>query len=240
MQRGELDGAVDVFEEAVRRQPASAELRYNLGLALKQRDDFAASEEQLRRAMELDRTLADPPFTLGVVLWQTGRAAEAMPLFREAIKRRADYVEAHYMLGTILRQQGSTKEAIAEFRTTIALNPSFAEGHLNLGQALAILGDSDGARAALAEAERLNALKANAQASTFAVGVGVEKLKAGDIAGAIRQFRDATRLAPDNPRAHYQLALALRRFGAVQEAREHFAEAHRLAPYLVPPAEEKR
>jgi Flp pilus assembly protein TadD len=60
------------------------------------------------------------------------------------------------------------------------------------------------------------------------------------VAGAIEQFREAIRLAPDNPRAHYQLALALRRSGAAQEARRHFAEAHRLAPYLTPPAQEKR
>jgi len=67
------------------------------------------------------------------------------------------------------------------------------------------------------------------------VGVGLERAKAGDVAGAIRQFRDAVRLAPDNPRAHYQLALALRRSGAAGEAQRHFAEAHRLAPYLTPP-----
>jgi Flp pilus assembly protein TadD len=96
-------------------------------------------------------------------------------------------------------------------------------------------GDTAGSAKALAEAERLNVLKANAQASTFAVGVGLERLKAADLPGAIKQFREAIRLAPDNPRAHYQLALALRRTGANGEAERHFAEARRLAPYLAPP-----
>jgi Flp pilus assembly protein TadD len=99
------------------------------------------------------------------------------------------------------------------------------------------MGEKASAAAAFAEAERLNVLKANAQASTFAVGVGVEKLKAADVAGAIEQFREAIRLAPDNPRAHYQLALALKRKGAHAEAETHFAEARRLAPYLDLPRE---
>jgi Flp pilus assembly protein TadD len=66
--------------------------------------------------------------------------------------------------------------------------------------------------------------------------VGMQKLKGGDYTGAITQFREAVRLAADNPQAHYQLALALRHTGARAEARVHFAEAQRLSPRLpVPP-----
>jgi Flp pilus assembly protein TadD len=87
----------------------------------------------------------------------------------------------------------------------------------------------------LAAATRLSQLKADAQASTFAVGVGRERLRARDLDGAIAQFREALRLAADNPQAHYQLALALRARGEIREAEPHFAEAARLAPYLKPP-----
>ena len=64
----------------------------------------------------------------------------------------------------------------------------------------------------------------------------MKKLKTGDYSGAITQFREAVRLAADNPQAHYQLARALQRTGARGEARVHFAEAQRLSPRLrVPP-----
>ncbi len=144
------------------------------------------------------------------------------------------------MLGTVLRQQGATSEALAEFRATIKYQPTSAEAHLSLGQMLQQSGDAGGAATAFAEAERLNRKKADAQASTFAVGVGLGKLKAGDIAGAIERFREAIRLAPENPQAHYQLALALQRTGDRVQARAHFAEAHRLAPYLRPPGGEPK
>jgi Flp pilus assembly protein TadD len=91
----------------------------------------------------------------------------------------------------------------------------------------------------LAEAARLQQKMADAQASTFAVGVGLRKLKAGDRTGAIERFREAVRLASDNPQAHYQLALALQRTGARAEAAVHFGEAVRLAPYLRPPADKR-
>ena len=139
------------------------------------------------------------------------------------------------MLGTILRQQGHTDQALAEFRKSIELQPESAEAYLSLGQLLQRRGDAAASSAALKEAERLNRVKADEQAAAFALNRGVEKLGRGDVAGAIVDLREAVRLGPRLPRAHYQLALALRRQGAHSEARAHFAEAQRLAPYLEVP-----
>ena len=137
------------------------------------------------------------------------------------------------MLGTVLRQNGATSEALAEFRATIAYRPTSAEAHLNLGQMLTQMGQAEDCGGSPSPRQNgLNARKADAQASTFAVAVGAEKIKANDLAGAIEKFREAIRLAPENARAHYQLGLALERTGARAEAKAHFAEAERLAPYL--------
>ena len=139
------------------------------------------------------------------------------------------------MLGTILRQQGAAAEAIAEFRRTIALEPRSAEAHLSLGQMLERSGDATGASAALAEAERLNARKADEQAAAFALSRGADQLRQGDVRAAIVELKDAVRLAPELARAHYPLALALRQQGAQADARAHFAEAQRLAPWIQVP-----
>ena len=130
--------------------------------------------------------------------------------------------------------------AMVQFKEAIKHRPLSAEAHLSLGQALNQLGDKEAGASELAEADRLNRRTADAQASTFAVSVGVRKVKAGDYRGGIEQFREAIRLAEDNPQAHYQLALALRHTGARAEAQTHFETAHRLAPYLNPPDDDKR
>jgi len=136
----------------------------------------------------------------------------------------------------VLKQQGAIDEAVAQVREAIKYRPSSAEAHLSLGHLLTQQGQTQEAAAELAEAERLNRKTADAQASTFAVSVGMQKVKSGDYAGAITQFREALRLASDNPQAHYQLALALQHTGARAEARVHFAAAQRLSPRLaVPP-----
>jgi Flp pilus assembly protein TadD len=180
----------------------------------------------------LDPALADAPFTLGVVVWQTGRAEEAATLFRQAIARRPESAEAHYMLGTVLKQLGRANEAVEEFRAAIKSDGEMAEAYLSLAQMLQQQGDVAGANRARADADRLNQRKADTQASAFALSVGQQKIDAGDLAGGVAQFREAIRLAADNARAHYALALALEKSGARDEARRHFAEAQRLAPYL--------
>ena len=70
-----------------------------------------------------------------------------------------------------------------------------------------------GASAAFAEAERLNTQKADEQAAAFALSRGADKLRGGEVRAAIVELKDAVRLAPHLARAHYQLALALRRQG---------------------------
>jgi eukaryotic-like serine/threonine-protein kinase len=101
-----------------------------------------------------------------------------------------------------------------------------------MAQLLRQKGDAGAADAAEREADRLNRRKADEQAAAFALSVGRQKVKAGDRPGAIAQFREALRLAPDNAQAHYALALLLEQAGALAESRRHFAEAKRLAPHL--------
>src|SRR5262249_37253119 len=234
-QGGALKEAVAELRELTSRDPKNAEGFYDLGLALKQRDDFDAAAAALTEAMRLDPGLAEAPFTLGVVLWQTGRAEEAIPILKDAIARRPDYAEAHYMLATVLKQQGQLDVALEEVRRTIAIDPTSAEAQTTLGQLLQSNHDAEGARAAFAEAERLHRVKADAQAAAFALNAGLEQLKRKDLGGAIAKFREAVQLAPENAKAHFQLALALRRSGRSDEANREFAAARRLAPYLRPP-----
>jgi Tfp pilus assembly protein PilF len=139
------------------------------------------------------------------------------------------------MLGTVLKQQGDAEGALREFRETIKYQPGSIEAHLSLGQLLQQRKDAAGAAAAFAEADRLSKKRADAQAATLAVGVGLQKLKDHDPAGALDRFREAVRLDPENAQAHFQLALALAAGGAREEARAHFQAAHRLAPYLQAP-----
>ena len=216
-----------------RIEPANAEAAYNLGLALKQQDDFAGAETELRKAARLDPTLPEAPFTLGVVLWQTGRPDEALEQFRETLARKADYADAFYMIGTISSSRARSPKPSCSSKKQSSIVRCPPRPTCSLGQALSQLGDKEAGATELARSrppQSQNGRRAG-------IDVRGQRRRAegqepATIAAAIEQFREAIRLADDNPQAHYQLALALRHTGARAEAQTHFETAHRLAPYL--------
>jgi Flp pilus assembly protein TadD len=55
-------------------------------------------------------------------------------------------------------------------------------------------------------------------------------MNAGDLEGAISQFRAAISDKPEYAAAHYALGLALQRTGDAEGAKREFAEASRLDP----------
>ena len=83
-------------------------------------------------------------------------------------------------------------------------------------------------------ATRWSKQKIGLQGATFATNSGKRMLNAGDLDGAISQFRNAVKLSPTYAQAHYQLAIALSRKGEKEEAAEEFKKAAELDPKLKP------
>jgi tetratricopeptide (TPR) repeat protein len=74
------------------------------------------------------------------------------------------------------------------------------------------------------------------QAALFATNSGKRLRSAGDLDGAISQFRSAINSSQDFAPAHYELGLALLLKGKREEAANEFEKAKLLDPKLVPPA----
>ena len=90
---------------------------------------------------------------------------------------------------------------------------------------------SEEARTGAALAKR----KTDLQASVFATNSGKRLRKAGDLDGAISQYRAAINSTPAYAPAHYELGLALLQQGKKEEASQEFQKAASLDPKLVPP-----
>jgi Flp pilus assembly protein TadD len=73
------------------------------------------------------------------------------------------------------------------------------------------------------------------QAALFATNSGRRLLSAGDLDGAISQFRSAVSATPGYAPAHFQLGLALQRRGDKEEAAKEFQKAAELDPRLTVP-----
>jgi superkiller protein 3 len=165
---------------------------------------------------------------------QQSNLADAATAFRAAISLKNDYAEAHYALGTVLQQQRNLDDAISAFRDALKFAPKAAEIHNTLGNALRQKGDIEAARAEFQEAARLNQVRTNQQAATFATNTGLANLKDGKFDAALERLRAAVELDPTNAQAYYYLAQALQQTGQSQAALAAYQKAKELNPRVKP------
>jgi tetratricopeptide (TPR) repeat protein len=90
------------------------ELLNNLAIALTRQGKFAAAQNAIRRATELDPDEDDYPFNQGLLALQTGDASAAAGYFREAAEREPDNAEDRAMLIYSLEKAGRKPEAEQE------------------------------------------------------------------------------------------------------------------------------
>jgi len=179
-------------------------------------------------------------YTLGVTLWQQGDFAAAAEELRAAIHAKPDYAEAYYTLGTVLKQKGELQDSVTALREAIRLQPDSAGAHTTLATVLRQLGDAEGAAAESRAGMEIAKQKTGDQAALFATNSGRRLLNAGDIEGAVSQFRAAISSSPKYAAAHFELGVALRQQGKSEEAQEEFRKATELDPRLTPPRPPKK
>jgi Flp pilus assembly protein TadD len=119
----------------------------------------------------------------------------------------------------------------------VRLQPDFVGAHTTLAGVLRQTGDTAGADAEIKVAAEISKEKTGMQAATFAMNSGKKLLAAGDIDGAIAQFRSAIKLVPNSAQAHFQLGTALKRRGETGEGDHELKRAAELDPRLAAPGQ---
>jgi protein O-GlcNAc transferase len=135
-----------------------------------------------------------------------------------------------------LKQQGRFEEAADALREAIRLQPDFAGAHTTLASVYRALGDEQAASNEARAGQQIAKERTGRQAAILATNSGRRLLTAGDVDGAIAQFRAAITSSPDFGQAHYQLGVALRQKGATDESLKEFRRAAELDPQLTPPS----
>jgi tetratricopeptide (TPR) repeat protein len=201
----ETQNALRAFEQALEKNPASADARIGIASVLvdlvtrgwtkSPKDDLARTEQLLGEALDHDRNNA----------------------------------QGYYALGRLRQHQGHLPEARIAFEKAIALDRNLAGAHMQLGWTLSLLAEPEAALPEFEEGYRLNPETQNAQ--FFYSGLGVGHLSLGHIDQAIdflRKARTAT-----NTRLWYNpllLAAALGQKGEIEEAKQMLAEFVELKP----------
>jgi len=181
---GQVDKALPLYQEAVKRSPQSSLALQRLGFSLRSSGQLDRAAEILKRALAVDQRDAASWHQLGLIYLAQGSRSGAQTSFEKAADLDPDLSETHNSLGGLFLESGNFSRAETAFREAIRIMPDYAEAHSNLASTLASTNRLLEARYHFETAIRL---KPEYAAARFNYGIALAK--SGDIAGAIPHFR---------------------------------------------------
>ena len=203
-----------------RLKAESAEVHYNLGIAVMNKGNTSEAISHYKKAIELNPDLAQAHNNLGSALIHKGNTSEAIVHYKTTIKLKPDYADAHFNLGSALLNQGNTSEAIVHYKKAIELHPDLAQAHNNLGNVLIKKGNTN---EAIFHYKR--AIELNPDDYQVHYNLGNTLLNQGNTSEAIVHYKKAIELHPDLAQAHNNLGNALIKKGNTNEAIFHYKRA---------------
>ena len=185
------------------------------------------------QAIAAERTYAEAYARLAQLHDRDGAPDKALPYARRALTFEPENASYQYLAGLLLLRTGQTEAALEHLRRVASLRPYDHEVQYNLGQALIRTGQEAEGRAALETAERLRSkerevaqwetatrLRPDDPAAWATYGYGLGRV--GRLEDAVRAYKTALYLDPENTEVRFALANAHLQQGEPGEALEQY------------------
>lgn len=229
-QKGDARSAVDLYDKAIKLDPANAQYRFDRARALKAQNRLEAALLAYDKAVALDPAHADAWSGRGNVLRDLGRPEEALDSYGRALQAQPTAAETWTNRGAVLRDLERYGDALASYERALALTPGSPEGLYN--RAIALL-DQGRASEALADCEAALTQRPDWADAWSNRGNALRRLKRLD--EAVASHDRALALAPDAFDSHYNRALALQDLKRLDQAIAGYDRAIALRPAAVDP-----
>src|SRR3984893_2762380 len=151
--KGDLDGAIKDYAEAIRLKPDFALAYNNRGVA-RRKGDLDGAIMDYAEAIRLKPDFALAYNNRGVAHSDKGDLDGAIKDYAEAIRLKPDYALAYNNRGIARRKKGDLDGAIKDSAETIRLKPDFALAYYNRGLARRKKGDLADVKAAIADFQK--------------------------------------------------------------------------------------
>src|SRR5438128_2728678 len=122
-EKGNIDDAIDKYEQSLRLHPDYPEARYNLGSALLQKGKIDDAIAECQKALELGPNDPDAHVVLGNAFMARRDIDGAISQYTQALALRAEDSNAHYNLATALREKGEFEQAGREYQKAREFEP---------------------------------------------------------------------------------------------------------------------
>ena len=222
---GDLDTAIAEWRRLAAEFPAYAEIRYRLGVALRQSGDLAGAREAYRAAVAAEPRHADARNNLGNLLVELDDAAAGVRQLEAACRLRPGHVPTLCNLGGARLKAGDVAGAIRDLERATKEDPASAAAAGNLGSAYREAGRNADALAAFRRAALLGPGLVDAW-SNLANALA----DARDFDAALEASARALALDPTAPSALVARANVLAQLDRSEEAVAHVAAALALRP----------
>ncbi|MCC6769405.1 MAG: tetratricopeptide repeat protein [Bacteroidia bacterium] len=119
--------APDFYQTALRLNPNSPTVLYNLGLYYQNNNQPEKAIEVFQDLLNKNPTYAYAAYNIGFIKSEIYKKPDqALEWFNKARSIQPEYAEAHYMAGYCQEALGKKQEAINAYRQTLNVNPAFA------------------------------------------------------------------------------------------------------------------
>ncbi|MBN2321978.1 MAG: tetratricopeptide repeat protein, partial [Acidobacteria bacterium] len=112
----DVDSAMGEFREAIRLNPENAKYHFDLGRALAQKEDYAASIEAFREAARLNPEDGESHASMGIVLERMGEMEEAASEYRKALSLDLSDMSADSVRRLLAKALANVEDEDAEKR----------------------------------------------------------------------------------------------------------------------------
>ena len=219
---GEVDAAVDAFNESCRIDAGQYGPLCNLGVALSTQNDFVAAERAFREAALLQPDDPRPLTYAGVAYLQNGKWDDASRNLRRALGRTPADPQLQTLLAITELHTRGADIALRRLQTVIREHPDYAPALFNVASLhLHWLQNPAAARRNfqlyLEKSSGIDAFSALARTHLQALGDSVEKPGL-----RIQPPKKADRIAADR---HFRKALELHRGGKLENAIDTYIQA---------------
>ncbi len=153
---GSTSRAAELWQECLALNPRYAYAYAGLGTVAARKGELSQAVVHFRRALEIDPSATQTRLDLALALFDLGETEEATSVLEDQL-RQGPSGEAQMLLGMIAWQQGDAAGAREHYAAAVRSQPQHAAAHLGLAKAYTRLGQTELAREATAEFQKLRA-----------------------------------------------------------------------------------
>ncbi len=220
---GEYAQAALYLREATARDPRNLPLRMALAHSCLWSKQYQCVLDVYHEILTLNAESAEADMLAGEALDEMKNHAGAINQFRAAVKANPSEPDVHFGLGYLLWTQRQYPEAVKEFQAELANDPNHVQALIYLADAQIQLNDPKDAQPLLEHALRLDAGRELAH-----LDLGILYAGTGRPDDALREMKEAERLAPQDVNIHWRLGRLYRAMGKKDEAKAEFAKVNNI------------